>query len=152
MGEADSPEGDGITAQHRNDDIPTAAAALEGENSSTCAATRILISISINSRLYEKAWSASEELILLALEVLRKKQLRPLDVDDESAARLVATERCGLRTMTVFDIWYDSYSPDTAHLPGRDSLPVLIVSLGRSETASKVILPAHPSSAGSIEI
>lgn len=81
------------------------------------------------------AWDSSEELLPIALNILEEKEFIPSDA--HSAARFLAKERWDLRTFIVFDIFYDTYNPHTAHLAGQDNLPVILVSFGKKkETAS----------------
>jgi len=101
------------------------------------AARRVLIVVSRKSRHWLKAWTSSEELITIALGVLQQDELISSDAQsDSSVIKLLATERWDLRTFIVFDIFHDTYDPDTAHLPGHNDLPVISVFLGRHEKAS----------------
>lgn len=73
----------------------------------------------------------------IALRLMQEEQLIPLDVQNHpSTIRVLAKERWDLRTFIVFDIFHDTYNPDTAHLPGQNDLPVISVFLSKSESAS----------------
>lgn len=100
-------------------------------------AKRVLIVVSPASRCWSKAWTSSKELITIALRVLQQEELIPSDAhSDSSPITLLATERWDLRTFIVFDIFHDTYDPDTAHLPGCNDLPVVWVFFGRDERAN----------------
>lgn len=123
-----------LTAHHPtlgNEDIPTNK--LESEQ----AAKRVLIVVSRKSLYWLKAWTSSDELVSVALRIMHQEKLIRSDVQSNSSAvKLPATERWDLRTFIVFDIFHDTYNPDTAHLPGHNDLPVISVFFGRHEKAS----------------
>ncbi|KAJ2892368.1 hypothetical protein MKZ38_009944 [Zalerion maritima] len=101
------------------------------------AAKRVLIVVSRTSPHWFKAWTSSEELITIALELMQEKQLISLDTqNDASVIRFLAKERWDLRTFIVFDIFHDTYNPDEAHLPDQNDLPVISVFLGQKESTS----------------
>jgi hypothetical protein len=103
-------------------------------------AKRIVLIVSRNSPHWQNAWDSAEELVALELGLLREKQLIPPDVQDLTLGiRVMAKERWCLRTFIVFDMFHDTYNPDTAHLPGQDDLPVISVFLGKSASASASI-------------
>lgn len=69
-------------------------------------AKRIVIIVSRNSPHWQNAWDSTEELVAIALGLLREKQLIPLDVQDlTSGIRVMAKERWGLRAFIVFDMF-----------------------------------------------
>lgn len=98
------------------------------------AAKRVLILVSRKSPHWVAAWDSSDDLVTNALNILEEKGFIPSD--SHSATRFLAKERWDLRTFIVFDIFHDTYNPDTAHLAGQDNLPVILVSFGKKETAS----------------
>lgn len=100
-------------------------------------AKRIVVIISKRSPYWWNAWVSDEEMVTIALRLMREKQLIPLNVQNcTSTIRVLAKERWDLRTFVVFDIFNDTYNPDTAHLPGQNDLPVISVFLGKNESAS----------------
>jgi hypothetical protein len=96
---------------------------------------RVAVIISRRSPHWASGWAASNALIPIALGLIRENDLLGVPVDP-AAATLLATERWDTRTIVVFDIFHDTYDPDTAHLPGTDDIPVISVFLGRKEVAS----------------
>lgn len=108
-----------------------------GEFESGRSPKRILILVSRKSPYWVTAWDSSGERVTIALNILEEKGLIPSDVgNSHSAIRFLAKERWDLRTFIVFDIFHDTYNPDTAHLVGQDNLPVILVSFGKNESAS----------------
>lgn len=102
-------------------------------------AKRVLILVSRKSPHWVAAWESSEELVTIALNILEEKGFLPSSDaagNNHSEIRFLAKERWDLRTFIVFDIFHDTYNPDTAHLAGQDNLPVILVSFGKKETAS----------------
>ncbi|POR38381.1 Uncharacterized protein TPAR_01432 [Tolypocladium paradoxum] len=99
-------------------------------------ARRVLIDVSPRSRHWTDAWIASEQVVAVALRAIQDKvsDKVPFDTDTEHDCRLLAIERWNNRTHIVCDIFHDTYDPDAAHLPGQNSLPVIMVSLGKTET------------------
>jgi hypothetical protein len=83
-----------------------------GEPESGRAAKRALIIVSRRSPHWPKAWTLSEELVTIALGVMQKKQLIPLDVqsNNHSAITFLAKERWDLRMFIVFDLFHDTYT------------------------------------------
>ncbi|KAJ0158284.1 hypothetical protein CTA2_11936 [Colletotrichum tanaceti] len=98
---------------------------------------RVVVAVSRKSPHWAKAWASGEEMVALALRLMEEKHLIPpgLTPDDPCAVKLLATERWDIRTYVVFDVFHDTYDPDTAHLPGENDLPVISVFLGRTESA-----------------
>lgn len=62
--------------------------------------------------------------------------LSPNAIHDRSAVMFLAKERWDSRIFIVFDVFHDTYDPDTAHLPGHGDLPVISVCFDRKESAS----------------
>ncbi|KAJ4315791.1 hypothetical protein N0V84_008195 [Fusarium piperis] len=106
------------------------------ENGSERSPKRVLIAVSRRSPHWVKAWASSEELITVALGLMQEKQLISRDTrNDPRAIKFLATERWDMRTYIVFDIFYDTYDPEKAHLQGENDLPVISVFLGQKESA-----------------
>lgn len=101
------------------------------------AAKRVVIIVSKRSPHWLKAWASAEEMVTIALRLMQEQQLIPPGVQDHpSTIRVLAKERWDLRTFIVFDIFHDTYNPDTAHLPGQNDLPVISVFLGKNESVT----------------
>lgn len=98
-------------------------------------ATRVLVHASSKGQYLQKAWDSPDEVIGLALELLRKSDLVSLNTDDPPKPLFLAKERISTRAFIVFDIFHDSYDPDTAHLDSNE-LPVIGVYLGSKESVS----------------
>lgn len=106
------------------------------------AAKRVVIIISKRSPHWRNAWVSDEGIVTIALRLIQEKQLIPVDVQNcTSTVKVLAKERWDLRTFIVFDIFNDTYDPDTAHLPGQNDLPVISVFLSRNESASEAGTP-----------
>ncbi|KAL1845444.1 hypothetical protein VTK73DRAFT_557 [Phialemonium thermophilum] len=100
-------------------------------------AKRVLIVVSRTSNYWAEAWTAPANLMSTSLRLLQDQELiPPTTLDDPSAVTFVAKERWDVRTFLVLDIWHAAYDPDTAHLPGQNELPVVVVSFGRGEAAT----------------
>lgn len=92
-------------------------------------ATRLFINISNKSPYYQKAWDFPDGIVDVAVDTVIGNNLlssRPL------ASRILLLERWN-RLFIVIDVNHDAYDPDTAHLPGRDELPVIEVHLSRRQ-------------------
>jgi hypothetical protein len=101
------------------------------------AAKRVAIIVSKRSPHWLKAWASSDEVIAIALKLIHEERLIEFDAqNDASAVRVLAKERWDLRTYIVFDVFHHAYDPDNAHLQGQNELPVILVFLGREESAS----------------
>ncbi|CCF43617.1 hypothetical protein CH063_03117, partial [Colletotrichum higginsianum] len=61
--------------------------------------------------------------------------------NDPDAVKLLATERWDIRTYIVFDVFHDTYDPDTAHLSAEDHLPVISVFLSQKDSAGIAGMP-----------
>jgi len=90
---------------------------------------RVLVSVSRKSPHYSNAWTSCQEVIHVALRVMSEQGMIASTPDDVLQYQLLATERWDLRTYIVFDMFNELYDPDTAHLPGRNDLPVISVFL-----------------------
>ncbi len=95
-------------------------------------AQRIFVSISPKSQFWPLGGESAAAIVNIALDLAKKHNL----VDPEAQGpRLLVEERWGPRTHIVFDLNHDGYDSETAHLPGRNHLPVVIVFLSANESA-----------------
>jgi hypothetical protein len=116
--------------------------------------TRVLVDVSRTSPYWSQAWTSSESVISVALEVLKEncfidQDYQPDDGSENREAaiprdcRFLAKDRWDTHTYLVFDLFHDSYDPVYAHLPDQNALPVIKVSLRRIKrtavTAGKII-------------
>ncbi|KAH8761627.1 hypothetical protein F5883DRAFT_562595 [Diaporthe sp. PMI_573] len=92
-------------------------------------ARRILISISSKSSHWGQVRESPEEAIRIAADLIKKQNIIPQWWEP----KLLVEERWGQRTHIVFDILHSDYRPEEAHLPGHGNLPVITVSLSKTE-------------------
>jgi len=90
------------------------------------AATRVFVSVSPKSSHFNSAWDSPESVIRFALQILKDSNLSSWDTPPSH--RFIAKERWH-RIHIIFDIFNDAYTPQNAHLPGENDLPVIAVSL-----------------------
>lgn len=96
-------------------------------------AKRVLIDIRKSSNYRDDAWVDPSNIIGIALEALKKKNIIPQETENnESDVRLIIKTISSLETRIVFDIFHDTFDATQAHLYGQD-LPVVIVSMPRGE-------------------
>ncbi|GJC94549.1 hypothetical protein ColKHC_03375 [Colletotrichum higginsianum] len=102
----------------------------------------------VKSPYWAKAWVSGEELIALALRLMEEKHLISPNItpNDPDAVKLLATERWDIRTYIVFDVFHDTYDPDTAHLSAEDHLPVISVFLSQKDSAGIAGMPTAQAS------
>ena len=94
-------------------------------------AKRVLISVGSKSSYILEAWDQPEKMIKMTLGLLDKEMM--LSPTYSTDVLYVARERWGPRTHIVFDIFNVAYDPDSAHLEGRNDLPVITVFFTREE-------------------
>lgn len=98
---------------------------------------RVLVSVSSRNPHYSEAWTSCQEVINIALQLIREKSLIAFDADDPRY-QVLATERWNMRVYIVFDIFNELYDPDTAHLPGQNDISVISVFLHGSGSRMRV--------------
>ncbi|KAI0905747.1 hypothetical protein F4823DRAFT_632396 [Ustulina deusta] len=98
-------------------------------------ARRVLVVVSCRHGLYATAWDSPEKVIEIAIGVLKEKGLLPIDTCELSDARLIAKDRWSVVTYLVFDIFHTTYDPVTAHIVGKNDLPLLAVWAGKPHKA-----------------
>ncbi|POR36999.1 Uncharacterized protein TPAR_02801 [Tolypocladium paradoxum] len=103
---------------------------------STKGPKRVLVSVSRKSPYWTSAWTSSEEVIRVALQLMKENNMVSLAPDDPSSYLFLAKERWDSQTYLVFDIFHDTYDPDNAHLPGQNDLSVISVFLHQKESVS----------------
>ncbi|KAE8150250.1 hypothetical protein BDV25DRAFT_172289 [Aspergillus avenaceus] len=96
---------------------------------------RVLVTISHKSTYWEQSWSASEDLLPVAFEVLKSNQLLRGSYSHQPTIKLLAKQRWATQLFLVFDIANTSYDPETGHLLEQNQLPVAIVRLGKTVQA-----------------
>ncbi|KAH8669289.1 hypothetical protein BGZ61DRAFT_460732 [Ilyonectria robusta] len=97
------------------------------------AAKRVFISISRKSHYWPRAWESSEEMIEVAVDHIKKNDPAALSADGALEPMFLVKERWPSQVWIVFDVFNDAYDPANAHLPGRNDLPVITVSLGERD-------------------
>lgn len=97
--------------------------------------TRILVHASSKGQYLQKAWDSPDEVIDVALQLLRESDLVSIPTDDPPKPLFIVKERTSTRAFLVFDIFHDSYDPDTAHVDSTE-LPVIGVYLSGKESVS----------------
>ncbi|KAI0532260.1 hypothetical protein GGR58DRAFT_507635 [Xylaria digitata] len=103
---------------------------MDGNSAPVSIARRVLVIVPSRHSAWSTAWDKPEKVIEIALEVLKEKGLIPIDRCELSDARFIAKERWTAVTYLVFDIFHTAYDPVTAHIAGRNDLPLLAVWIG----------------------
>ncbi|KAJ0159935.1 hypothetical protein CTA2_8863 [Colletotrichum tanaceti] len=98
------------------------------ERSGDMVAKRIFVSVSKKSQHWSRAWLDDRETINVAIGLLNSHD-PPAQITDADAM-LVVKEMWPMRIWIVLDIFNTEYDPSQAHLPGRNDLPVVAISLG----------------------
>ncbi|KAL2811011.1 hypothetical protein BDW59DRAFT_155593 [Aspergillus cavernicola] len=91
---------------------------------------RVLVIISNGNTYWEQSWSSSEELLPIAVDILKYNNLLEGTYNHQPELKLLAKQRWKTRVFLVFDISNTSYDPNIGHLPNQNKLPVTIVRLG----------------------
>lgn len=105
---------------------------------------RVLVIISNLNEYWEQSWSASEDLLPVAFEVLKDNLLlKHTTYDRRPQLRLLAKQKWATRVFLVFDISNTSYDPELGHLPEQNKLPVSIVRLGQKVQAYLANIPTQ---------
>lgn len=95
--------------------------------------TRILVAVSSHNEHWMEARTSARSLEPIVFDILKKEGL----LSESSSAKFVAEERFDTRSHLIFDVAYDDYQPENAHLPGQGDLPVLRVWLTKKEGAER---------------
>lgn len=95
--------------------------------------TRILVTVSSLSQHWAEARTSAKRIETIAFGILEEEGLLPKN----SSVKLVAEERFDTRVHLVFDVFYDDYQPEIAHLRGQGELRVLHVSMSKTQDARK---------------
>jgi len=99
--------------------------------------TRVVVNASNKGQHWAKAWDSPEEVINIALGLIKESNLISLD-DEPLEPRFLVKERWNARTFIVFDIFHDLYDPDTAHIDQKD-LPVILVYLSEKKSVNLAV-------------
>lgn len=93
---------------------------------------RVLVKISRESSYFDTAWMYHDDLILAVVTILEEQGMIHKDTHkDLSSLLAVAIDRYDTRIFFVFDIYNLEYNFGEAHLPGKNNLPVIAVSLSQ---------------------
>ncbi|KJZ72247.1 hypothetical protein HIM_08389 [Hirsutella minnesotensis 3608] len=103
----------------------------------SAGARRVLVSVSPKSPHYNVAWKSPDEIVRIALALMKERNL--ITLNDAPAPRLLGIERWH-RIHIVFDIHNDLYDPERAHLPNQNDLRVVEVYLSGANGEDKVIV------------
>lgn len=94
--------------------------------------TRILIKVRRRCPGWDQAWKEPQKTITQVLRSLNyDKLITPDDVYNSPACRFMAVERWDSHTFIVVDLFNHDYDYSEAHLPGKNILPVRIVSISQ---------------------
>lgn len=100
-------------------------------------AIRVLVSVSSKSCHWQTACKSPEEIVQLTIDAIQKNNWLSLKTTTTTTPplkpMLLVTEKWIPRVFIVFDLFNDDYDPDTAHLPGRNDLPVLPIYFSKKE-------------------
>ncbi len=98
--------------------------------------TRVVVHASTKGQHWTKAWESPEDVIEIALGLVKESGLAPPD-SHKPLPRFLVKERYNTRIFVVFDIFHDLYDPDTAHID-LTNLPVILVYLGKTQNVRSV--------------
>ena len=100
-------------------------------------ARRVFVSVSPKSPHYNVAWKSPDEMVRIALALIKERDL--ITLDNAPAPLLLGIERWH-RIHLVFDIYNHLYDPDRAHLPNQNDLRVIEVYLSGVHGEGKAIV------------
>ncbi len=104
--------------------------------SSKCA-RRIFVVVTRAHKHWKTAWDAPKEVVAAAFQLVHQAHLVPPETrSNSSTVRLLVRVRGDTVRCLIFDIFHTSYDAATAHLPGRDELPLITVLLDSAETVN----------------
>ncbi|OOQ86923.1 hypothetical protein PEBR_19195 [Penicillium brasilianum] len=95
---------------------------------------RVLVIISQRSSLYPKSNSTPEEIIPLAMRLLKKRKMWKA-TDYPTATKLLAVQKWRSRAFLVFDIANETYDAKLGHLPEHNQLPVVVAHFSKKKAA-----------------
>lgn len=95
------------------------------------SAKRVCISVGSMSSHLSRAYDQPIEMITLSLELLKERM--GLLADHDRDVLYVARERSGIRTHIIFDLFNVGYESSTAHIKGKNDLPVISIFCTRGE-------------------
>lgn len=100
----------------------------------TTAPLRVLVIISQRSSLYPKSNTSPEEIIPLAMRLLKKKNMWKA-TDYPTTTKLLAVQKWRSRAFLVFDIANEAYDAQLGHLPEHNQLPVVVAHFSKKKAA-----------------
>jgi hypothetical protein len=95
---------------------------------------RVLVIVSHRSSLYTKTNTSPEEIVPLAMRLLKKKNLWKAS-DLAPHTRLLAVQKWRSRAFLVFDIANEAYDAKLGHLPEHNQLPVVVAHFNKKKAA-----------------
>ncbi|KAJ5682948.1 hypothetical protein N7462_006113 [Penicillium macrosclerotiorum] len=95
---------------------------------------RVLVIVSQRSTLFTKTHISPEDLLPLALRLLKKSNIRRMP-DAMTETRLLAVQKWRSRTFLVFDIANAHYDASLGHLPEQNQLPVVVAHFSKKKSA-----------------
>jgi hypothetical protein len=104
---------------------------------------RVLLNISCKSCHWQTACESPEEIVKIAIDAIQKNNWLSPNASASLKHTLLVTEKWTPQVFIVFDLFNDSYDPDTAHLPDRNDLPVFPIYISRKGEKETIDLGAR---------
>lgn len=95
---------------------------------------RVLVIVSHRSSLVSRARESPQDLIPLAIRLLRKNNITR-DVDLQTEIQMLAVQKWKTRVFFVFDIGHINYDATLGHLPEHNRLPVVVAYFSKKKAA-----------------
>ncbi|KAL4961377.1 uncharacterized protein BDV14DRAFT_126007 [Aspergillus stella-maris] len=102
---------------------------------------RVLVIVSASNSYWEQSWSTSEDLLPIAFDILKDKNLLEGTYNDRPELKLLVKQKWATQVFLVFDISNTSYDPTLGHLPEQNRLPITIIRLGKRVQAYSANAP-----------
>lgn len=95
---------------------------------------RVLVIVSQRSSLYTKTNTSSEEIVPLAMRLLKKRNMWKA-TDRTTETKLLAVQKWRSRAFLVFDTANEAYDAKLGHLPEHNQLPVVVAHFSKKKAA-----------------
>ncbi|KAJ5578736.1 uncharacterized protein N7459_007700 [Penicillium hispanicum] len=98
---------------------------------------RVLVIVSQRSKLIAKARDSPQDILPLAVQLLKKNNIPRPEPTISIEPRLLAVQQWRTRAFIVFDIDHADYDATLGHLPERNQLPVVVAYFSKNKAAYK---------------
>lgn len=101
--------------------------------------TRVLVMVKPSSR----HWSNKDNAVMnAALHLISKELIPEQEALDWKDCKFMAKEMWGIITFFIFDIFHNDYDSSTAHLEGKNDLPVITVRFSKKKESAGFEAPS----------